>query len=54
MIGNNHPDDILGDKNAGTKTAGVSWSLKGREVLESYGPDYMLDNMPDLLSILGE
>lgn len=52
MVGDNY-HDILGGKNAGTKTAGVSWSLKGREVLEEYGPDFMLDNMSDLLPILG-
>ncbi len=52
MVGDNY-HDILGGKNAGTKTAGVSWSLKGREALEEYGPDYMLDNMRDLLPILG-
>ncbi|MGM9926280.1 MAG: pyrophosphatase PpaX [Bacillus sp. (in: firmicutes)] len=51
MIGDSH-HDILAGKNAGTLTAGVSWSVKGREYLESYQPDYMLDNMKDLLHIL--
>lgn len=51
MIGDNH-HDILGGKNAGTLTAGVAWSLKGRKYLESYKPDYMLDHMSDLLDIL--
>ncbi|MBM7573541.1 pyrophosphatase PpaX [Aquibacillus albus] len=52
MIGDNY-HDIESGKNAGTLTAGVAWSLKGREALESYQPDYMLDQMSDLLDILG-
>ncbi len=51
MVGDNS-HDILAGKNAGTKTAGVAWALKGREYLEQYGPDYMLDNMRDLLAIV--
>jgi pyrophosphatase PpaX len=51
MVGDNH-HDVLAGKNAGTKTAGVAWTLKGREHLAAYDPDYMLDQMPDLLSIL--
>lgn len=52
MVGDNY-HDILGGQNAGTKTAGVAWSLKGRETLEQYKPDYMLEKMPELLTILG-
>jgi len=52
MIGDNH-HDILGGKNAGTYTCGVSWSLKGREYLEQYDPDFILDQMSDLLDIVG-
>ncbi len=51
MVGDNH-HDVLGGKNAGTKTAGVAWTLKGRDHLAAYNPDYMLDSMTDLLSIL--
>lgn len=51
MVGDNY-HDILGGQNAGTKTAGVAWSLKGRETLEKYKPDYMLEKMSDLLTIL--
>ncbi|MDR6121675.1 pyrophosphatase PpaX [Bacillus sp. SLBN-46] len=53
MVGDNF-HDILAGKNAGTATAGVSWSIKGREYVEKYEPDYMLENMKDLLTILGE
>ena len=52
MIGDNH-HDILGGKNAGTLTCGVAWSMKGRDYLEEYKPDYILENMADLLDILG-
>ncbi|NMD68897.1 pyrophosphatase PpaX [Bacillus sp. DNRA2] len=51
MVGDNY-HDILGGQNAGTKTAGVAWSLKGRETLEQYKPDYILEKMTDLLTIL--
>lgn len=51
MIGDNY-HDIMAGKKAGTLTAGVSWSLKGREFLESYKPDYMLERMSDLIDIL--
>jgi pyrophosphatase PpaX len=53
MVGDNF-HDVLAGKNAGTKTAGVAWSIKGREYLAKYEPDFMLENMTDLLRILGE
>lgn len=53
MVGDNH-HDILAGQNAGTKTAGVAWSLKGAEYLQTFKPDYLLENMRDLLTILGE
>lgn len=53
MVGDNH-HDIVGGQNAGTKTAAVGWTIKGRAYLESYKPDYVLDKMSDLLSILSE
>ncbi|KMY51794.1 pyrophosphatase PpaX [Peribacillus loiseleuriae] len=51
MIGDNY-HDILSGQNAGTKTAGVAWSAKGREHLEQYNPDYILEKMSDLITIL--
>ncbi|TRZ36984.1 pyrophosphatase PpaX [Niallia circulans] len=51
MVGDNS-HDILAGKNAGTKTAGVAWTLKGRDFLASLEPDYLLNNMSDLLAIL--
>jgi pyrophosphatase PpaX len=53
MVGDNY-HDILAGKNAGTVTAGCAWSIKGREYIARYEPDYILENMADLLTILGE
>lgn len=51
MIGDNY-HDILAGKNAGTKTAGVAWTIKGEESLAKHEPDFMLRQMSDLLRIL--
>ncbi|OMP68269.1 pyrophosphatase PpaX [Domibacillus epiphyticus] len=51
MIGDNY-HDIEGGQNAGTMTAGVAWSIKGRDFLNEYNPDFMLESMTDLLDIL--
>lgn len=52
MVGDNY-HDILAGKNAGTLTAGVGWTIKGRDFLAKFEPDYMLENMSDLFTILG-
>ncbi|RFU63898.1 pyrophosphatase PpaX [Peribacillus glennii] len=52
MVGDNH-HDILAGKNAGTLTAGVAWTVKGRDYLEEFEPDYILDHMGDLITIVG-
>lgn len=51
MIGDNY-HDIMAGKNAGTYTAGVAWTIQGKEFLLQYQPDFMLEKMIDLLSIL--
>lgn len=53
MVGDNY-HDILAGKNAGTKTAGVAWTIKGRDYLDQFEPDYILEEMADLLKILGD
>ncbi|WP_227394244.1 pyrophosphatase PpaX [Jeotgalibacillus aurantiacus] len=53
MVGDNH-HDIEGGQNAGTKTAAVAWSAKGREYLLQFNPDYMLETMSDLEEIVLE
>ncbi|UOQ85213.1 pyrophosphatase PpaX [Gracilibacillus salinarum] len=52
MVGDNY-HDIEAGHNAGVQTAGVAWTIKGREILEAHNPDYMLEEMSDLLTIVG-
>ncbi|WP_223701341.1 pyrophosphatase PpaX [Sutcliffiella deserti] len=52
MVGDNY-HDILSGKNAGTKTAAVSWTLKGVEFLQQFEPDYVLTHMEDILPLVG-
>jgi len=52
MVGDNY-HDILAGQNAGTKTAGVAWTAKGRDYLEKFEPDFMLESMADILDIVG-
>ncbi|MEH7236626.1 pyrophosphatase PpaX [Bacillus sp. JJ1562] len=51
MIGDNYQDIVAG-QNAGTQTAGVAWSHKGKDFLLEYKPDFMLENMSDLLDLV--
>lgn len=44
--------DLQAAHAAGVRSAGVSWSLKGEEVLKKYNPDYMLHTMNDLYLVL--
>ncbi|RPF54386.1 pyrophosphatase PpaX [Aquisalibacillus elongatus] len=53
MIGDNS-HDIHAGQNAGTKTAAVAWSAKGKSFMESLNPDYMLGHISDLLEIVEE
>ena len=50
MIGDNF-HDILGGKNAGVRTAGVAWSLKGERYMRELEPDFVLQHISDLLPI---
>lgn len=51
MVGDNS-HDIEAGKNAGIKTAGVAWSLKGKDRLLTYNPTIMLEEMTDILRYL--
>lgn len=51
MIGDNY-HDIVGGQNAGVRTAGVSWSAKGEDFLQTFNPDYMLQHISDLLQLV--
>ncbi|MFD1038848.1 pyrophosphatase PpaX [Virgibacillus byunsanensis] len=52
MVGDN-PHDIKSGINAGVQTAAVAWTFKGKERLQAYNPTYMLNDMEDLLKIVG-
>jgi pyrophosphatase PpaX len=51
MVGDS-PYDIMGGKAAGTATCAVAWSLRGRKGLEPHQPDYLIDDMKELLEIV--
>jgi pyrophosphatase PpaX len=51
MVGDSE-HDILAGKNTGTMSAGVSWSIKGKAHLQTFEPDVMLEEMPDLLRFI--
>ena len=51
MIGDNY-HDIEAGQNAGVKTAGVAWSIKGEEYLRTLNPTYILQTMQDLIPIV--
>lgn len=50
MIGDNF-HDILGGQNAGVDTAAVAWSIKGKALLATFNPTYMVHHMNDLVAI---
>lgn len=52
MVGDNY-HDIESGKNAGIKTVGVAWSLKGEDYLRQFQPTYMIDDMKELIPIVG-
>lgn len=51
MVGDNY-HDILSGQRAETKTACVAWSAKGADYLNQFNPDYMLETIADLFTIL--
>ncbi|MFC7393867.1 pyrophosphatase PpaX [Scopulibacillus cellulosilyticus] len=52
MVGDS-PYDIQAGKNAGVRTVGVAWTIKGREIIENENPDFIIDDMSEILSIAG-
>ena len=52
MIGDSS-QDIESGQRAQVATAGVSWTLKGKDYLQSLQPTYMLEDMRDVLTIVG-
>jgi pyrophosphatase PpaX len=52
MVGDSHYD-IEAGKNADVVSVGVAWSLKGMDYLKGYGPTHIIDDMRELLQIVG-
>lgn len=52
MVGDNY-HDIESGRDAGAQTAAVAWSAKGKGFLQQYNPTYMLEDMSDLIKIVG-
>ncbi|MFZ3576933.1 pyrophosphatase PpaX [Virgibacillus sp. DJP39] len=52
MVGDNF-HDIEAGQNAGVRTAGVAWSIKGRDTLQRLNPTHMLEDIRDLYTIVG-
>lgn len=44
--------DIRAAQKAGITSIGVSWSIKGKDFIEQLNPDYVIDDMRDLRSIV--
>ena len=52
MVGDSHYD-IEAAHNAGVQSAGVAWSMKGIEYLKSYKPTYIIDDIREVLPLVG-
>lgn len=52
MVGDSQFDIQAGNR-AGTYTAGVAWSLKGKEFIEHLQPNYVIDHMSEIMDIVG-
>lgn len=52
MVGDSQYDIVAG-REAGVKTVGVAWSLKGEDHLRSFAPDVIIRDMRELLEIVG-
>ena len=51
MVGDN-PSDIYAGKNANVYSVGVKWTPKGEDSLNACHPDYMLNEMKDLIQFV--
>jgi len=51
MVGDSQYD-IQAAQNAGITSVGVAWSVKGPEFLKQYNPDYIIEDMRDLVPIV--
>jgi HAD superfamily hydrolase (TIGR01549 family) len=51
MVGDSELDIQCG-KAAGAKTAGVTFGYRSRENLQAESPDYLIDNLPEIISLV--
>ncbi len=51
MVGDSQYD-IEAANDAGITSIGVGWSLKGKEFINQFNPDYMIDDIRELISIV--
>ena len=51
MVGDSQYDIEAGN-NAGVTSVGVAWSLKGPDFLKTFNPDYIIEDMYDLIPIV--
>jgi pyrophosphatase PpaX len=51
MVGDSQYD-IQAGQAAGVTTVGVAWSLKGQELLQSFKPDYIIQDMRELIALV--
>lgn len=51
MVGDSQYD-IQAAQGAGVSSAGVAWSLKGADFLRSFNPDYLLEDIRELIPIV--
>jgi pyrophosphatase PpaX len=51
MVGDSQYD-LLSAQDAGVRSAGVAWSLKGESFLRTFNPTYIIQDMRDLLKIV--
>lgn len=52
MIIGDSPFDILCGKNAGIKSVAVGWSALPMDIILKYEPDYVVDSMKELLTLI--
>lgn len=51
MVGDSQYD-IQAAQNAGITSVGVAWSIKGRDLIDTFKPDYVLEDFRDLIPIV--
>lgn len=48
------PFDIQAGKSAGVKTAGITWGVSTKEELQASQPDFLVQNLNDIFSLMGK